>query len=141
MLKRAEIIFDNLSKWYLIGILSISYVLTIFLIIKEFQVIIDDYQNVLKPFAMTLLPFLVLGFMVCWGINELSVFDSLKKGFLVGLSLFVYLMSFVVILEYFNQYFHLACVVMLIIPFCWVWSWAFILLGIVVVELIRTFKE
>lgn len=140
MLKRAENIFKAVSKWYLIGILFVSYSLAIFLVIKEYQVIIDDYRNVLKPFAMTLLPFLVLGFMLCWGISELSVFDSLKKGFLVGLSFFVYLMSFFVVSEYFNQYFHLACVVMLIIPVYWLCSVWLIMLGRLVIKLIRVFK-
>ncbi|MED4594652.1 hypothetical protein [Bacillus safensis] len=139
-MKRVEAILKAVSKWYFVGILSVSYSLAIFLIIKKYQVIIDDYQNVLKPFAMTLLPFLILGFMLCWGIKELSVFDSLKKGFLVGLSFFVYLMSFVVVFEYFNQYFHLACVVMLIIPVYWLCLVWLIMLGRLVIELIRVFK-
>ncbi|KLV14978.1 hypothetical protein [Bacillus altitudinis] len=139
-MKQVEAILKTVSKWYFVGILSVSYSLAIFLIIKEFQVIIDDYQNVLKPFAITLLPFLVLGFMLYWGIKEVSVFDSLKKGFLVGLSYFVYLMSFFVVSEYFNQYFHLACVVMLIIPVYWLCSVWLIMLGRLVIKLIRVFK-
>lgn len=136
-MKRAKTIFKTLSKWYLIGILCISYSLAIFLIIKDYrQLFIDDFQKALLPFLLTLFPYLAIGFMLYWGRGKVSLLDSLKKGLLLGLSMFVYLLSFFVVQVYFNQYFELACMVMLIIPFCLYCFWAIIW----IISWVRTFK-
>lgn len=126
-MKRAENIFKAVSKWYLIGLLFVSYSLAIFLIIKEYhQLFIDDFQKALLPFLATLFPFLAIGFMLCWGSEKLSLLDSLKKGLLLGLSIFVYLLSFFVVQAYFIQYVQLAYMIMLRIPIYMFCSWAII---------------
>ncbi|PAK32454.1 hypothetical protein CHI04_19075 [Bacillus safensis] len=136
-MKWAKTIFKTLFKWYWIGILSISYSLAIFLIIKDFhKLFIDDFQKALLPFLLTLFPYLAIGFMLYWGRGKVSLLDSLKKGLLLGLSMFVYLLSFFVVQVYFNQYFELACMVMLIIPFCLYCFWAIIW----IISWVRTFK-